>query len=175
MPKPKSILVIDIYNTIHQVGMQIDTLPQLMLTTAVMAWRKILLLRRLYCILLRWRWGELQIKRRGGQWTVWQSRLLTVLGLHETVSTEWWASRCLNTDYSQSYSWSGHAGILFSCGSCCGNLGNCETQSNHGSRGSRGSRGHQKSRRSCMSLGSCRSRRNREGQSTCGSRTNKGS
>jgi hypothetical protein len=32
--------------------------------------------------------------------TVWQSRLLTVLGLHKMVATNWQDSTLLNTDYS---------------------------------------------------------------------------
>ena len=36
-PKHKSITVIDTYNTILQIGTQIDTLPEVMLTIAVMA------------------------------------------------------------------------------------------------------------------------------------------
>jgi hypothetical protein len=48
MLKHKSIKVIDIFNTILQVGAQIDELPELMLATAAMAWGIILLLRRLY-------------------------------------------------------------------------------------------------------------------------------
>jgi hypothetical protein len=51
-PKHKSITVIDTYNTILQVGTQIDTLPEVMLTAAVMAWGNILLLRWLYWILM---------------------------------------------------------------------------------------------------------------------------
>jgi hypothetical protein len=52
MPKHKSITVIDTYNTIVQVGTQIDTLPEVMLTAAVMAWGNIWLLRWLYWILM---------------------------------------------------------------------------------------------------------------------------
>ena len=51
-PKHKSITVIDTYNTILQVGTQIDTLPEVMLTAAVMAWGNIWLLRWLYWILI---------------------------------------------------------------------------------------------------------------------------
>ena len=123
-PKYKLIAVVDTYNTIHQVGTQIDTLPEVMLTAAVMAWGKILLLWRLYGILMRRRWGGLLIEWRVGLWTVLlgghlmvrQSSLLTVLGLHETVSTDWRASRWLNTDYSQSYSWTSTDGTLSSRG-----------------------------------------------------------
>jgi len=68
-PKYKLIAVVDTYNTILQVGRQIDTLPEVMLTAAVMAWGKIFWLRRLYCILMRRRWGALLIERRGGLWT----------------------------------------------------------------------------------------------------------
>jgi len=100
-PKYKSIAVVDTYNTILQVGTQIDTLPEVMLTAAVMAWGKILLLRRLYCSLMRRQWGGLLIERRVGLWTVLlvrhlmvrQSSLLTVLGLHEMVSMDWQALR----------------------------------------------------------------------------------
>jgi len=177
-PKHKSITVIDIYNTILQVSMQIDTLPEVMLTTPVIAWGNILLLRKLYCILMRRWWGGFLIERRVGLWTVLlvghltvrPSRLLMVLGLHKTVSTDWRASRWPNTDYSQSYSRSGTNGMLFSHGSCHWNLGDCESQRNRGSCGSHVSRGHKESRRSHVSVGSCQSQRNRESQSTCGSR-----
>ena len=122
-PKHKSITVIYTYNTILQVGTQINTLPEVMLTTAVMAWGKILLLRRLYCVLMR-RWGALLIEQRVELWTallvghltVWQRRLMLVLGLHETVLTDWQASSWLNTDDSQSYSWTSTHGTLSSRG-----------------------------------------------------------
>jgi hypothetical protein len=116
--------------------------------------------------------------------TVQQGRLLTVLRLHKMVSTDWGASRWRKMDYSQAYSWSSLDGILFSCGSCCGNLGNYASQQNcgsHGSRGShgscrsRGSQGQQERQRSRVSLGSCRSQRNRESRSICGSRGRGGS
>jgi hypothetical protein len=45
MPKHKSITVIDTYNTILLVGTQIDTRPEVILNTAVIAWGKITLLR----------------------------------------------------------------------------------------------------------------------------------
>jgi len=45
-------MVIDTYNSILQVGTQIDTRPEVMLTAAVMAWENIALLRWLYCILM---------------------------------------------------------------------------------------------------------------------------
>jgi len=168
--KHKSSTVIDIYNTILQVGTQIVTLPELMLTTAVMAWGKILLLRRLYCILLRRRWGGLLIERRVELWTellvahmtVRQSRLLTVLGPHKTMPTDWRASRWCNTDYSQSYSRSRMDGTLcsrgrrrrrvcsnyrrgrrnLSChGNCRGSLGSCGSEGSPRSQGrSRGCR-----------------------------------
>jgi len=51
-PKHKSITVIDIYNTILQVGMQMDTVPEVMLTVAVMAWGNISLLGWLDRILM---------------------------------------------------------------------------------------------------------------------------
>jgi hypothetical protein len=51
-PKHKSITVIDTYNTILQVGTQIETLPEVMLTTAAMAWGNILFVRWLYWILI---------------------------------------------------------------------------------------------------------------------------
>jgi len=51
-PKHKSITVIDTYNTILLVVMQIDTVPEAMLSVAVMAWGNISLLRWLYCILM---------------------------------------------------------------------------------------------------------------------------
>jgi hypothetical protein len=47
-----SITVIDTYNTIFQVGTQIDIVPDAMLTVAVMAWDNISLLRCLYWILM---------------------------------------------------------------------------------------------------------------------------
>jgi hypothetical protein len=52
MPKLKFITVSDTYNTILQVGAQIDARPEAMLTGAVMAWWNIAFLRWLYCILM---------------------------------------------------------------------------------------------------------------------------
>jgi hypothetical protein len=60
---------IDTYNTILQVGKQIDAHPELMLTTAEMAWGNILSLWWLYWILMRRWWGALLIVMQGGQWT----------------------------------------------------------------------------------------------------------
>jgi hypothetical protein len=45
-------MVIDTYNTILQVGAQIDAQPEVILPAAVMAWGNIALLRWLYCILM---------------------------------------------------------------------------------------------------------------------------
>jgi len=109
-PKHKPVEVMDTYNTIHQVSTQIDTLPEVMLTTALTAWGKIMLLRRLYRILMGWR-GRFLIGRQFGLWMVLlvghlmvrQCSLMTVLGLHKMMLTDWGASRRHNTDHSQSY------------------------------------------------------------------------
>jgi hypothetical protein len=47
---------------------------------------------------------------------VLQKSVLNVLGLHDTVSTDWLALRWLNTDYSQSYCWTSTDGTLFAAG-----------------------------------------------------------
>jgi hypothetical protein len=52
MPKHMSLTIIDTYNTTLQVGTQIDTLPGVMLTAAVMACGNIPVLRWLYWILM---------------------------------------------------------------------------------------------------------------------------
>jgi len=65
-----------------------------------------------------------------GNFTVRQRSVLMMLGLPKMVSTDWLASRFLNTDYSQLYSWSGTDGMFIFHGSCHGNLGSCESQQN---------------------------------------------
>jgi hypothetical protein len=47
-PKYKSIAVVDDNDAMIQIGTQIEALPEVMITTALMAWGKMLLLQRLY-------------------------------------------------------------------------------------------------------------------------------
>jgi len=88
LSKYKYIMVIDTYNTTLQLGTQINTVLNVILIIAVMAWANISLMWWVDWIMIRQRWGRLLIERRGGLWTALQSRLLTVLGLYKTVSTE---------------------------------------------------------------------------------------
>jgi len=69
-PMYKSIAVVDANDAILQIGAQINTLPEVMLTTAVMVWGNILSLRTVYYVLKRLRLGALLIERQGGLWMV---------------------------------------------------------------------------------------------------------
>ena len=92
--KHKPITANDTYNTILQVGTQIETVPQLMLSAVVMACENILWLWWVYWILMWRRWGW--VSDGTVRWAVDGAAEQTPDGaaqLHKTVSTDWYASR----------------------------------------------------------------------------------